>query len=107
FDAKRTGRMIRSKKDDVSEVPRNQLQPAKNEGTHENVAQFRIGLNELQQMLAIDLDHFACFLCAHPNQNGAPKQSAHFTGELPRLKESHRSFGGPRRLDNLDLPGLD
>ena len=49
-----------------------------------------VGLHQLKQVFAIDLDHLARFLRAHPNQNGASGQDADFPGELPRQKQGHR-----------------
>src|SRR5207244_673965 len=73
FDAKRARRMSRPQKHDVSEAMSNQFQPAQDEGSHENLAQFAVGLNESQQLFAFEFDQFARLADSYSNQSGAAR----------------------------------
>ena len=59
FDAKRSSAMIRPDEHDVAEPVRDQLHPAQDEGAHDQLAEFAVGLHERQQLFTIQLDHFA------------------------------------------------
>ena len=59
LDAERAGGMARPDEHDVSEPVRDQLHPAQDEGPQEDLAQLAVGLHERQQVVAIELDHFA------------------------------------------------
>ena len=59
LDAERAGGMARPDEHDVSDPVRDQLHPAQDEGPHEDLAELAVGLHERQQVVAIQLDHFA------------------------------------------------
>src|SRR5216684_666640 len=88
FDAKRAGRMTRAENQNIAKTLCNQLHPPEDVGSHENLAKFGVGLYEIQQVLAVDLDYFACLLRTHPDQNAASKENADLTRELARQKQS-------------------
>jgi hypothetical protein len=59
-----------------------QLDAAEDERSHEDVAQLGIGLDEPEQLFAIELDHLARFNRANPRQGSAAGPHGAFAGEL-------------------------
>src|SRR6187431_1236864 len=60
----------------VPEAAIDQLRPAENEGTHQDVAQLGVGLNDGEEMLPVDLDHLTRSDGADANHGGLPRQGA-------------------------------
>ena len=59
LDPQRAGAMRRADEHDVAEAARDQLDAAQDERPHQDLAQLGVGLDERQQLLAIELDDFA------------------------------------------------
>ena len=58
-DPQRAGGVIRADEHDVAEPARDQLDAAQDERAHQDLAELGVGLHERQQLVAIELDHFA------------------------------------------------
>ena len=71
----------------VTQPTCNQGGPAEHERAHQDIAQVGIVLNDREQMLAIDLDHFAGHQGADANEARAPGKGAHLARELPRTED--------------------
>ena len=56
---KRPGVVSRADDDGIAHLMRNQLEAAQNERAHQNLAQLGVGLYQREQLLVIELDHFA------------------------------------------------
>src|ERR1700682_2074216 len=99
--------MTRSEYQNISKPLRNQLHPPEDVRSHENLAKFGVGLHEVQQVFAVDLDYFAGLLRTHPDQNAASKKNADLTRELARQKQSYGLLDAVRRLHHLHLACLN
>src|SRR5215813_320775 len=86
---------------------RNQLDPAQNEGPHDQLAKLAVGLDECQEVVAIQLDHFARLTCLGTNKCGTTRQHAHLSGKLTRSMERYKRLGVTGWQDNLDLTCCD
>ena len=58
--------------DDVTQIARNHAEPALDERPHQNLTQLRVGLDEREELLAIELDHFARLADAQSCDRAAP-----------------------------------
>ena len=56
---KRSRAVHRADHDDVAQVPGDQFEAAQDERPHQDLAQLRVGLDDGEQLLAIELDHVA------------------------------------------------
>ena len=74
---------------------------------HQDLAQLRVGLNEPEQLLAIELDHFAGLADTHPRHRGTASDHAAFTGKLSRVVPHDQSLRGAGQLHNLELAADD
>src|SRR5262249_28952622 len=72
----------RADQDHVSEASCDHLHPPQHEGAQDDVAQLRVRLNELEQMIAIDLDGFAGASCACSEERGTSAERTELAGEL-------------------------
>ena len=63
--------MRRADHDDVAQIARDQLEAAQDERAHQDLAQLRVGLDEREQLLAIELDHFAGLADAQARERAA------------------------------------
>ena len=52
----RSGTVRRADDDDVTQIARDQLEAAQNEGPHQDLAQLGIGLDQREQLLAIEFE---------------------------------------------------
>src|SRR6266568_393355 len=102
FDAECSSAMIRAEKHDISESTRNQLHPAQDEGPHDQLAEFAVGLHERQQLFTIQLDHFARLDGARSDERGAAGKHVDLAGELTRSMDRDECFGTAGWPDNLD-----
>src|SRR5439155_11507168 len=94
-DAQRPLAMRRPQDHDVADATVDQLHPPQYERTHEYVAQLGIGLDEGQQVVAIDLDDLAVRTSPDLGERGAAREHRDFAGEHPRAE---------RHYDLLDRP---
>ena len=72
LDAERPGAVRRADHDDVTQIVRDQLEAPQDERPHQDLAQLRVGLYQREQLLAIELNHFARLADAETSQRGAP-----------------------------------
>jgi hypothetical protein len=83
LDAERAGRVRRANQHDVTRAAGDQLDAAKDERPHEDLAQLGIRLDESEQLFASELDHLARRGGPNPGQVRATGQHRAFAGELP------------------------
>ena len=102
FNAERSGAMVRTDQHDISEPMRDQLHSAQNEGPHDELAEFAVGLHERQQVFAIQLDHFARLTDARSEQRRATRKHVDLAGELTRSIDYDERLAGAGWPDNLD-----
>jgi hypothetical protein len=95
--------VIRADYYDISEPVRNQLDPANDEGADDKFADLAVGLHERQQMLVIQLDHFAGLTDARSEERGTARKHVDLASELTRSMDRDEHLGGAGWPDNLDL----
>ena len=61
--------MRRADHDDVAQIARDQFHAAQDERAHQDLAQLGVGLDQGEQLLAIELDHFAGFADAQTRRS--------------------------------------
>ena len=76
----------RADHDHVTEIVRNQLEPAQDERPHDDLAQLSVGLNQRQQRFPIQLKHFAGLADAQTCERATTAYQGGFAQELPGLK---------------------
>src|SRR5262245_56519589 len=99
--------MIRSQQHDVCEFLSDQLHAPKNESSHENFAQFAVGLYERQQLFTLDFYEFTRLPHSHTSHSWTARQHTHFASELPGTERSDNALVSARRHDNFYLAGLN
>ncbi len=82
LEAERRRRVARSDDDDVPLSGRQKRHSPEDERAHEQLAQERIGLNELPQSHDLDAEHPQVSDSAPPDERTAIRQHAHFAREL-------------------------
>src|SRR5262249_19033617 len=95
LDAKSRRGVGGTKKHGVSNSFRNQCHAAKNEGAHEDFAQFAVGLNDRQYALAIQFQDVTGPVGKEPAHAGSTKQDPRFSGELSGAKSNSRFVINP------------
>ena len=89
--------------DDVAEAAGDQLDAAQDERPHQDLAQLGVGLDEREQLLAIELDHFARLADAQARQRPAAGDHVAFAGELPGTVRDDERLGGAGGRKHLKL----
>src|SRR5437764_1401067 len=89
LDAQRSRAVHRAHEHDVAQAAREQLPPAQQEGTHQDLAQLAVGRHQREQMVAIDLDHCTRLGGADAPEPATAREHADLTGDLPRSKQGH------------------
>ena len=96
----------RSEHYDVTQVPGDQPEAPLQERAQEDLAQFRVGLHEFEQLVSIELDHLARLGHAHAEDRASAGDHRAFAGKLAaRMRRDQRVA----RLGthNLQLAGYD
>src|SRR4029450_5340776 len=84
---------------------RDQIQSSEEEGTHEDLTEFAVRLNQRQQAFVIQLDHLPRLDDANPSETPAPGERVYFTRELTGAKNGDERIHRARGTDNFDLAG--
>ena len=105
--AQRSRAVHRADHDDVTQIARDQSQPALDERPHQDLAQLRVGLDEREQLLAIELDHFAGLADAQAPDRAAPADHVGFAGKLPGVVAHDQRLGRVGRPQRLDFAAED
>jgi hypothetical protein len=79
----------------------------KDEGAHDDVAEFGVGLYECEQALPLELDHFPTLPYAHADQRVAAGEHSYLSGELPRAVGGDERFRSQRGPDHFQFTGGD
>src|SRR5436190_22940755 len=90
---------------DVTQALRDQLQSEEDERAHECLAQLRIRLDQRQELLAIELDHFASLADAQTCNCAAAANHGAFAGELTGLEPDDESLGRTAGTNRFDFAG--
>ena len=88
---------------DVADPVRRQLQPAIDEGPHQDLADLRIRLDEPQQLLARQADRLARLCGAGARQRAAAEDHVGFAREFAGAVDRDQRVAKARRPDDLDL----
>ena len=103
--AQRAGAVRRANHDDIAKVAGDQLDAAEHERPHEDVAQLGIGLNQGEQLFAIELDHLARLGGARRRHARRPVIIDAFARELTRpVRDDERLR---QRRTHLELAAHD
>jgi hypothetical protein len=70
--AERPGAMAGTNHDDIAQIARDQRQPTQDERPHQNLAQLRVGLDQGQQLVAIEVNHLARLADAQTSDRAPP-----------------------------------
>src|SRR5256885_5848470 len=90
LDTKCGGVMVRPDKYDISEPMSNQLNPAQDKSSHQNVAELAVCLHQSKQILTIYFDDFASTGCANLDEPAPPRKDVDFACELSRPEDSYQ-----------------
>src|SRR5687768_14447959 len=90
LDANRVRRMLRPDEHDVSEPAGNQHSTTEKERSNEDSAQFRIGLEEREELVTLDFYHFALLPRTKVGQRSPPGEHRYLTGKPSWLNDPHR-----------------
>ena len=88
-------------------MARNQFEAAQDERAHEDLAQLSVGLNQREQLLAIELNHFARLADTQAYECAATADHVGFAGELPGMKAHDQRLAAVRRSNGLELAADD
>src|SRR5438105_2124046 len=80
-----------------------QFQPTEQKGSHEDIAELAIGLNDPQQILTIQFDYRAGAGSAYVGKAAAARQHSCFTREHARLKRCYQFLAIASRPHQLEL----
>ncbi|MBI4468610.1 MAG: hypothetical protein HY650_04730 [Acidobacteria bacterium] len=94
--------MSRPDEHHIADPPGNELNPAKDEGPHEDIAQFTVRLHQREKPLSIDFDHFSRLADPYAGQSGSTREQGHFAGEHARPERGHQFFGCGQGPDDVD-----
>jgi len=94
FDLKRTGGMGRTDEHSISHPGRHQLNPAEKESTHDDLAEFGIGLHQRQHLLVIKFDHLTRLGDTHSEESPPAREHVDFARELTRPMDSDKGLSG-------------
>jgi len=99
--------MIRADQDDVAETARYQLSSTEKKSTDEYFAQFRVGLNKPQKLIAVYLDHFAGFPDTKRYEGPATGEHCDLAGELSGLNGDHSRLAITSEVQGFDCSRVD
>jgi hypothetical protein len=99
--------MVRADQDDITETARYQLSSTEKKSTDEYFAQFCVGLNKPQKLIAVYLDHFAGFSDAKRYQSPATGEHRDLAGELSGLNGDHRRLAIASEVQGFDGSRVD
>ncbi len=91
---KRAGAMHRANQHGVAEPLGDELDAAQDERLHQDLAHAGFVLDQRQQVLAVELDHFAAFDNAGVHERRSARQKVRLTGELARPVIDNRHLAG-------------
>lgn len=72
---------------------RDNLNSPEDERAHQNVAQLAVGLDKRQDIVALEIDHFAVITRADAGEAAPAGENIHFAGELAGPKSDNERFG--------------
>src|SRR5262249_44531763 len=90
-----------------AEMMCNQLEASKDECPHQDLAQFRVGLDEREQLLPGELDHLAWLSDPQARYRRTSANHVAFAGELPGLTPDDERLGCFARADRLEFASQD
>jgi hypothetical protein len=100
-DFQRVRRMLRPQDHQVAPTLANQLQPAQDEGAHQDLAQLCVLCHQRPQVLTTEFEKFAVLRYASDHQASVSGNHRHLAGELARLVAGNHPFPVERRLDDI------
>ena len=106
-DAQRIGRVAGADDDDVAESLRDDFRVPQHERAHQDFAEVRIGLQQLEKPGAIDLDDASRLRDEDAGNAGTARQHVHFARELARAERRKAALGFHLRADGVELSGDD
>src|SRR3989454_5247583 len=96
--------MVRSQYDHVTVTAVDQLQATQDERAQEYVAQLGVGLDQLEQLVALHFDHVTGHGGGDPAEKVAAGQDRALAGEHPWREPRHVHGRGLERSDGVELP---
>jgi len=79
--------MVGAHEGDVAYALPQQLDTAKNESAHQNLAQLRVCLHQAKDVFAAEFDHLARLTRANSRERATSRERVDLTGELTRAKK--------------------
>src|SRR5262249_26336790 len=78
LDANSSRTMIRADQHNISEAPRDYLNPSEDERAQQNVTQLTVGLNQLHQTVTINIEYLRGFCRAYMRETAPPREHVDF-----------------------------
>ena len=101
------GEMIRADEHHVAEVAIDERETAKDERAHEDLAELGVRLHDLQQVLAIELDHVAGLRHSRRDEALPPREHVRFASELAGRVHRDDGLHALLRAEDLNLAAHD
>src|ERR1700675_3393148 len=99
--------MMRTQQDNVALAAADELQPAEDEGAHENLAQLGVLRDERPQSLSAQLEKLTRLSDAAAHQGAPPGDHRHLAGELTGAVRCYGALAIKLRLDNFHASGKE
>jgi hypothetical protein len=93
--------VVRSDQHDVSEPARDQLRSAQKKRANENLAQFRVGLDKPEELIAVHFDQLTRLTDAKRDKCPATREHGDLAGELAGLNGRHRCLTIARQIQGF------
>jgi hypothetical protein len=99
--------VVRPNQHDVSEPARDQLRSAQKKRAHENLAQFRVGLDKSQELIAVHFDQLTRLADTKRDKCPATGEHGDLAGELAGHNGRHRCLAIARQIQGFDGARVD
>jgi hypothetical protein len=106
-DPERARTVIGAEEHDVSETLGDELHAAQDERPHQDAAELGIGLEQVQAVVAVDLDDLPFGRGSHADQRAPPGEEADLARELAGPQVGHELLGAFGHPHDLDAAGHD
>ena len=90
---------------DVTDTARDQPRPPQEKRAHEDLAQIRVCLHYLQQLLVIHFDHFACFAGTDGKDRSPARQEVELARDLTGFMNHDYRLDAVGQTDDLEASG--
>jgi hypothetical protein len=107
LDTECVGGVVRPDQHDVSESARDQLRSAQKKRANENLAQFRVGLDQSQELIAVHFDQLTWLADAKRDKCPATGEHRDLAGELAGQNGRHRCLPIARQIQGFDGARVD